>query len=365
MQGRTIDLLFQPAPPCEGATWRVQGRTIDLLFQPAPPCEGATRCGTRSTGSAPRFQPAPPCEGATIGDRDRDGRDPVSTRAPVRGGDHPECCPRRSCRCFNPRPRARGRRAVLRPLVGYCLFQPAPPCEGATTDDTGDDQNWTVSTRAPVRGGDPRRRAWCSCRKRFQPAPPCEGATQAPDRPQRHAAVSTRAPVRGGDSQLSRQPRSRVVSTRAPVRGGDELWARGQSILEAGFNPRPRARGRRALGAGPVDIGSGFQPAPPCEGATLAITNVSLFTLVSTRAPVRGGDSQLSRQPRSRVVSTRAPVRGGDELWARGQSILEAGFNPRPRARGRRGCGRRGHSGGLVSTRAPVRGGDPVTVSDC
>ena len=60
----------------------------------------------------------------------------------------------------------------------------------------------------------------------------------------------------------------------------------------ASFNPRPRARGRRR----------GLQR---CRDACDHI--------VSTRAPVRGGDKRLTDVNVMLLeVSTRAPVRGGD-----------------------------------------------------
>ena len=101
----------------------------------------------------------------------------------------------------------------------------------------------------------------------FQPAPPCEGAT-----PWLYPAplpwkVSTRAPVRGGDATISRPRRERI-----------------------GFNPRPRARGR-LVSSGQYSAEYEFQPAPPCEGATPRRLPARRAVVVSTRAPVRGGDS--------------------------------------------------------------------------
>ncbi len=83
-------------------------------------------------------------------------------------------------------------------------------------------------------------------------------------------------------------------------------------INKVSFNPRPRARGRLT----PVNYHSAwipFQSTPPCEGATVVVRDLRRLGYVSIHAPVRGGDD------------------GSASRYATFE-----GFNPRPRARGRR-----------------------------
>ncbi len=167
--------MFQSTPPREGATRLTLVRSRLQEFQSTPPREGATTPRDGSTYIA-EFQSTPPREGATLLYHLGGMRGYVSIHAPARGGDHRlllpkvskhvsihaparggdkdvalrwvvlgfqstppregatkacRACPRRSP-CFNPRPRARGRRSCLH------------PCR----------HGQQVSIHAPARGGD-------------------------------------------------------------------------------------------------------------------------------------------------------------------------------------------------------------------
>ena len=124
----------------------------------------------------------------------------VSIHAPVRGGDNRENISVYGWVCFNPRPRARGRRKHTHLRQNVYQFQSTPPCEGATPNHYHTLAiSLRVSIHAPVRGGDaihwwedyrdqsfnPRPRArgrrmilnGYGAEKLFQSTPPCEGAT--------------------------------------------------------------------------------------------------------------------------------------------------------------------------------------------
>ncbi len=196
-------------------------------------------------------------------------------------------CPAR--RGFNPRPRARGR----------------------PTGGDGHVAGLPVSIHAPARGGDAKT-------VMMSPA----------------AEVSIHAPARGGDFQGGTHGRARTVSIHAPARGGDDA-ASGAHPPAAGFNPRPRARGR-----------------------LLARAACPHHIAVSIHAPARGGDERAQYSPMlSKDVSIHAPARGGDSQVKKIDAMLVS-FNPRPRARGRRGERVEITQVRFVSIHAPARGGD-------
>ena len=191
-----------------------------LKFQPAPPCEGATRSGLpgKDAIQSSCFNPRPRARGRRrIRVAHRGG---VINPAPVQR--RPKT---RSPCSFNPRPRARGRRRFrfASRAAGPQCFNPRPRARGRRRS--------VLDTCVPGRG-------------EFQPAPPCEGATHT--------------------TMISPPHRVQVtVSTRAPVRGGDRVPQR-HHRRRGRFNPRPRFRGR-LYGD---EAWNQFQPAPPCEGAT-------------------------------------------------------------------------------------------------
>ena len=147
-------------------------------------------------------------------------------------------------RGFNPRPRGRGRLAK---------FQHA----GRHSD---------VSIHAPVGGGDPIPANITMTTTAFQSTPPWEGATRAKSPGRTWWRVSIHAPVGGGDHNDLDLCLIFAVSIHAPVGGGD-LWPSSGYTGRAGFNPRPRGRGRQPAG---LSMGTPvrFQSTPPWEGAT-------------------------------------------------------------------------------------------------
>ena len=145
--------------------------------------------------------------------------------------------------CFNPRPRARGRRGAHHTVEALEKFQSTPPCEGATQG------------LALLRGS-----------QRFNPRPRARGRRWRVLHPPKDDCVSIHAPVRGGDRLQSPQRVLGQVSIHAPVRGGDKPKFGGckQSLM--------------------------FQSTPPCEGATDTEKGLLKEIRVSIHAPVRGGD---------------------------------------------------------------------------
>ena len=148
------------------------------------------------------------------------------------------------------------------------------------------------------------------------------------------------------DARFNPRPRARGRQT-------GSIWRR----WPCSFNPRPRARGRLSTPRLSLYGYCLFQSTPPCEGATWQPLKARPGRRVSIHAPVRGGDWQawmrvplscFNPRPRARgrhdatedqildaVVSIHAPVRGGDGP-GQGRTLGCSGFNPRPRARGRR-----------------------------
>ena len=129
-------------------------------------------------------------------------QDVVSIRTPVRGGDHRPGRRGRRLRCFNPRPRERGRQPrsppTPRPTPG---FNPRPRERGRLHDQFPDQPVDHVSTRAPVRGGDRLTQLAIAAYKRFNPRPRERGRPDIDRTGVNWKEVSTRAPVRGGDDE--------------------------------------------------------------------------------------------------------------------------------------------------------------------
>ena len=261
----------------------------------------------------------------------------VSTRAPVRGGDPAKTLGPERSTGFNPRPRARGR------LGDRCIssrwtdsFNPRPRARGRPAGQVYQHLSLSVSTRAPVRGGDGGRlMALLVNNGSFQPAPPCEGATAGGMALLVNNMFQPAPPCEGATRSAGRRLRPNRFQPAPPCEGATMPQTAVARALER-FNPRPRARGRRC-GNGAHVGRSGFNPRP--------------------RA--RGRRRWRVRMARGAMVSTRAPVRGGDATRSGGVCGL-GGFNPRPRARGRRrtACRMAIVGPAMVSTRAPVRGGD-------
>ena len=212
-------------------------------------------------------------------------------------------------------------------------FQSTPPWEGATISSiVGRDTPLSFNPRPRGRGRLPffrrLRVAW-----QFQSTPPWEGATAAIQRSDTAQKVSIHAPVGGGDSRI-RQERSGVqVSIHAPVGGGD-VTRFNRRLGVAGFNPRPRGRGRRAM-LGEAGSTMLFQSTPPWEGATLPGQSSYRSVTVSIHAPVGGGDGYCRGCPTQRQGFQSTPPWEGATLTSATLSGLLACFNPRPRGRGR------------------------------
>ncbi len=225
-----------------------------------------------------RFQSAPACERATSGRGGRADRyacfNPrprasgrrslvyhvvylcsVSIRARVRAGDisPPNMCS--GFLSFNPRPRASGRQGGRAESHKEHVFQSAPACERATHALPSGIAGNEVSIRARVRAGDLNLRHNYRFASLFQSAPACERATR---------------------SLRSCRPRGHV-SIRARVRAGDTLGI------------------ERAL------VRVWFQSAPACERATFQPIAQAVFDIieVSIRARVRAGDAEMRREVRS------------------------------------------------------------------
>ena len=150
----SIPQCFNPRPRARGRLSTFMASNEKRLFQSTPPCEGATPSSAIHVLPL-SFQSTPPCEGATIVPAAICQPFVVSIHAPVRGGDLPFQITSITIKCFNPRPRARGRPFFSGLIFMNQAFQSTPPCEGATG---------------------------CSWRIRFftnwfQSTPPCEGAT--------------------------------------------------------------------------------------------------------------------------------------------------------------------------------------------
>ena len=212
-------------------------------FDPRPRARGRHR---RPAPRHPcrRFDPRPRARGRRGAGALAWRHGTVSIRAPVRGGDV----------CF------------LENGEGEGSFRSAPPCEGATTVSVV-----TVAARGCF---DPRPRARGRRQPRIAPdrlvvfrsAPPCEGATGDQGSGLAGVGVSIRAPVRGGDQRVQQAILRHPVSIRAPVRGGDLTGPTPVHTCPS-FDPRPRARGRLPVISRDARIDQ-FRSAPPCEGAT-------------------------------------------------------------------------------------------------
>ena len=193
-----LALVSIHAPVRGGDRSKRPGGPRPKSFNPRPRARG--RLDARPVVSnCARFQSTPPCEGATYLPNQPFLLELVSIHAPVRGGDSSSASTPSFCRCFNPRPRARGRHCLQSTKRIVSLFQSTPPCEGATKTVCFAESLRLVSIHAPVRGGDrspdrrgsrpqcfnPRPRARGRPTRgdldvhvvEFQSTPPCEGAT--------------------------------------------------------------------------------------------------------------------------------------------------------------------------------------------
>jgi len=132
-------------------------------------------------------------------------------------------------------------------------------------------------------------------------------------------------PPRGGDRPAMFAPLCRLVSIHAPARGRHSVQPRAAD--EDGFNPRPRAgaTAKRALPAlyHSVSIHAPARGRPPFDKV-----NTGFPAFQST--PPRGGDCMPFAQQIMHPVSIHAPARGRPRVPA--LLILQACFNPRPRA---------------------------------
>ena len=312
---------FQSAPACERATRRdcvctlerecsfnprppVRAGDADVArgasaraewFQSAPALSSGRLAARASSRDRSEFQSAPACERATRDSSDCDrAADDVSIRARVSSGRHVRSM--RSC-------------------AQCTMFQSAPACERATRigglqrDDADD-----VSIRARVRAGDLAARSWRSERRQFQSAPACERAT-TPDR----------APIQ----------RRRRFNPR-PRASGRHVQASGAACTDACFNPRPRASGRPRRERSPHLGHDQFQSAPACERATCGSQPMRQHASVSIRARVRAGDLRPLDAAHAAVRFQSAPACERATRETRAMRALVPGFNPRPRASGRR-----------------------------
>ena len=234
----------------------------------------------------------------------------ISTNAPLAGGD-----PRADFRWtlsagFQPTPPLRG--ATGHPLKSPPLligFQPTPPLRGATVWGDGLRNPVSISTNAPLAGGDcslwnnqfysgistnaplaggrqippPQR----DCAGQFQPTPPLRGATLHSHASENSISISTNAPLAGGDPCRGLPALHRLISTNAPLAGGDrDSWdccsalpyfnqrppcggrLRRQGLFQirhADFNQRPPCGGRRGKGWRKPQ-NTYFNQRPPCGG---------------------------------------------------------------------------------------------------
>ncbi len=232
---------------------------------------------------------------------------------------------------FNPRPRARGRLGFLSVGLVYDLFQSTPPCEGATRHCRDFVPTSKYQSTPPCEGATflflpVSSKVW------FQSTPPCEGATISPTTEAIKKDVSIHAPVRGGDQGHGYQSQSiACFNPRPRARGRHNLQKGNQTMT--GFNPRPRARGRPGAGHSAPNTRQ-FQSTPPCEGATFCPICKSPGPGFSIHAPVRGGDlGSLAHRPGCQIFNPR--LRACGRLAPTIGDLSAAGFNPRPRARGR------------------------------
>ena len=191
-------------------------------------------------------------------------------------------------------------------------FQFTPPWEGATLCVFQGIGLHRVSIHAPVGGGDVRITITEGVTVTFQFTPPWEGATSnGSTRASCAAGFNSRPRGRGRRGFHVVLPLIDFVSIHAPVGGGDTppspFWG-----TTCRFNSRPRGRGR-----------------PPALSARMPDERVSIH------APVGGGDATHRAGFHVRLVSIHAPVGGGDTRRSRSSS-WSTRFNSRPRGRGRR-----------------------------
>ena len=278
---------FQSAPACERATPRVNASDRSTVFQSAPACERATSRRSELRNRRWCFNPRPRASGRPTANAGRPST-AVSIRARVRAGDtrRPRSRPlaghvsiRARVRagdtslrmaiayaCFNPRPRASGRRRPCKCLAtSYGVSIRARVRAGDLTRDLALHGTWEVSIRARVRAGDALpERAWCGFTL-FQSAPACERATSRSVRDLPNSWFQS-APACERATPWTRACSIHIVSIRARVRAGDARRAvtaerhgtfqsapaceRATAHVQRSahgrsFNPRPRASGRR------------------------------------------------------------------------------------------------------------------------
>ena len=198
--------------------------TLARSFQPTPPLRGATRQYAIFMVSCGIFQPTPPLRGATPGNHSGHILAPISTNAPLAGGDstiHSFTVPHVD---FNQRPPCGGRPGFMGLVFSSALFQPTPPLRGATTALTRSHPLVGISTNAPLAGGD-------------GPVPEI----------MRRLVISTNAPLAGGDLIAVDILFLQQISTNAPLAGGDVALPQSQTHIQR-FQPTPPLRGATFVG---------------------------------------------------------------------------------------------------------------------
>ena len=236
------------------------------------------------------FQSAPACERATPRRGSQFSRQSVvSIRARVRAGDFALQMHAWTIRgCFNPRPRASGRRRCTTALQPFIA----------------------VSIRARVRAGDRRRSSRrTASRACFNPRPRASG---------RRRIGATRSAQFQSAPACERATRTAVTIGRCfnprPRASGRHSQAVQAAASRCCFNPRPRASGRRQVAVRCVLTYAMFQSAPACERATCSSRERAAAECVFQSAPACERATWL-------------------QTWLQRASEC---FNPRPRASGRR-----------------------------
>ncbi len=233
---------FQSTPPCKGATTSRMSAIDTVSFQSTPPCKGATWAVNNNPKRGDCFNPRPRARGRRLAETPKNRSCRFNPRPRARGRQR--TCPMLSLKTsFNPRPRARGRPALGLDTAPLTKFQSTPPCKGATLQHRPGFLTPQVSIHAPVQGGD--RWLWFT--------------------PSIRTTVSIHAPVQGGDQIGSMQAGSNSGFNPRP-RARGRHWDRTMTALSMRFNPRPRARGRPPP-MGPLLQGApGFNPRPRARG---------------------------------------------------------------------------------------------------
>ena len=203
--------------------------------------------------------------------------------------------------------------AVLGFLIFVSIHAPAQGGRLVTIEVTGDDRPHRFNPRPP-QGGDPTPAACVLSASKFQSTPPRKGATSEFCHTLSDLYSFNPRPRAGGDKS---NPRCRRRHHR--------------------FNPRPPQGGRLARVAGRLHFLVVSIHAPAQGGDTNHAASVTQVS-VSIHAPRKGATELVMPNQADTLVSIHAPAQGGDAAGS-GKWLFDAdGFNPRPRARGRRDC---------------------------